>query len=131
MRAARHARGFSVLEAAIALVVVGLVATSIVTAGPAEARLADAARDEAAAWRTAQALLEVARVAPPSPGDDGPAVLPDGVAAAPRGATLTRRVERVEAGLLRVEACVRFGSDATGAAREVRLATYIAVEDAP
>lgn len=124
----RGCLGFSMLEAAIALVVLSVIATSVATTGSSQMRYFARSHEETVAERAAASRLELL-TATPEPIAEGASTFAldrtasDGL----HSATAQQTVRRVESGLLRVETEVTWLA-ADGGTAHVRLATLVAQE---
>ena len=125
MVARRRTAGFSVLEATIALTVVGLVATAFVSTGPAQIRASSTAFRAAAARRLASSVLEET---PRHRLTEGATDVDITCDALPE-ARAERHVRALEPGLYEVEAVVTWYEPGDATPRTERLVTLRATEE--
>jgi prepilin-type N-terminal cleavage/methylation domain-containing protein len=124
----RRCRGFTLIECAVALVVLSIVATTVAATGTSELRYFARSHEETVAERAAAACIERLAAAATAPATGSSAFELDAETSRQLPAAVsTQRVTLVEPGLLRVEAEVTWQAADGGTAR-VRVATLLARE---
>lgn len=119
----RRCAGFSVLEATIALAVIGTVAAATMWSVPQQIKATGTAFRTAAARRVARSVLETTIQSDLVAGEHAV----DLVESSPLDAAdVVRNVRAVDAGLWEIEAVVRWREPGEDTARESRLVTWIA-----
>jgi hypothetical protein len=121
----RKAQGFTMIEAAAALLLLSAIATSIAILSSSHLRWLGRSHEETAAWRRAAAELEDTLGAADAPSEGVSSFDVEGVALGGGKAAGTRRVSRVATGLFRVEAEVSWHA-ADGGTGTAHLATLVA-----
>ena len=121
----RRSRGFTMFEAAIALVVVTAIATTVAVTGTSQLRFFARSHEETVAGRAAMSRIERVAASAEALAEGTSVFAIDGNQL--REAAGSQTVVSVEPGLLRVEAEVTWQA-ADGGTGTVRLATLVAVE---
>lgn len=124
----RREAGFSMMEGAIALAVLSVIATAVLTSGSSEFRYLARSHEETVASRAAASEIErlSATAAAPAEGEEAFALGDDAASQLRLGAG-RRTVTSVEPGLWRIEVETTWDA-ADGGKGRVRLATLLARE---
>lgn len=122
----RGQRGFSMMDAAVALAVLSVIATAVVSTGSTEMRWFARSHEETVAWRAAASEIERIAASAAAPAEGASSFALGGTAASQlRGGAGRRTVTRVEPGLWRVEVETTWEA-ADGGTGRARLATLLA-----